>query len=232
MTSATARSDAGARPRDEARTLFRNAILDAAEAVFAERGFHAARIQDIAKRARIAVGTVYNHFTQKDDVLLALFEERMRDLHAEVAGRPEDAPEFEAKLHTRLRRMLGFLDRHRSFFAVASEHGLTGSTPPGSAATLRGCRANPFEQINDDFRALVREGIHVGALRAGDEACLTRFLGGTIRALVVGAVEDRAQRIEDEAAVIASLFLRGATSAPVRGAGTRKPASRPKRSST
>ena len=45
------------RRRDEARALFRNAILDAAEAVFAEHGFHGAHVQDIADRARIAVGT-------------------------------------------------------------------------------------------------------------------------------------------------------------------------------
>ena len=55
--------------REEAKQLFRNAILEAAEIVFSERGFHAARIQDIAARARIAVGTVYNHFEQKEDVL-------------------------------------------------------------------------------------------------------------------------------------------------------------------
>ena len=57
--------------RSEAKALFRNAILDAAEIVFAERGFHEARIQDIAARARIAVGTVYNHFETKEDVLAA-----------------------------------------------------------------------------------------------------------------------------------------------------------------
>ena len=39
------------RRRDEARALFRNAILDAAESVFAQRGFHGARIQDIAEQA-------------------------------------------------------------------------------------------------------------------------------------------------------------------------------------
>src|ERR1700722_4944580 len=97
--------EAPLRRRDEARALFRNAILDAAEAVFAERGFHGARIQDIAERARIAVGTVYNHFEQKDDVLSALLEERVEGVVAQIRARPGDPKEFRARLHARMTRL-------------------------------------------------------------------------------------------------------------------------------
>src|SRR5262249_11395598 len=77
VTLAKAKKGPAPRRREEARALFRNAILEAAEEVFAERGFHGARIQDIAARARLAVGTVYNHFGQKEDVLRALLEEHI-----------------------------------------------------------------------------------------------------------------------------------------------------------
>src|ERR1700761_5420340 len=91
------------RRRDEARALFRNAILDAAEAVFAERGFHGARIQDIAERARIAVGTVYNHFADKDEVLSALLEERTEGLLALVQGSGGPSlRSFRARLEARV----------------------------------------------------------------------------------------------------------------------------------
>src|SRR5580658_6096915 len=97
------------RRRDEARALFRNAILDAAEAVFAERGFHGARIQDIAERARIAVGTVYNHFSQKDDVLSALLEERTEGLLEQVRAGGDDAKGFRPRLEARVGRMLEYV---------------------------------------------------------------------------------------------------------------------------
>src|SRR5271167_2269342 len=112
------------RRRDEARALFRNAILDAAEAVFAERGFHGARIQDIAERARIAVGTVYNHFEQKDDVLSALLEERTEGLLAQVRDGESDPDGFVPRLRARVARMLTYVEQHRAFFAIANEHGL------------------------------------------------------------------------------------------------------------
>src|SRR5271168_2503520 len=126
------------RRRDEARALFRNAILDAAEAVFAERGFHGARIQDIAERARIAVGTVYNHFDQKDDVLSALLEERTEGLLAQVLAGGNDPKEFRARLQATVARMLAYVQKHRAFFAIANEHGLfAGTAAPGARSAPR-----------------------------------------------------------------------------------------------
>ena len=46
-------------------------ILDAAVAVFAERGFFVSRISDIAERANVADGTVYLYFKNKDEILAA-----------------------------------------------------------------------------------------------------------------------------------------------------------------
>src|SRR5262245_8480994 len=112
------------RCRDEARALFRKAILEAAEEVFAARGFHGARIQDIAEHARIAVGTVYNHFEQKEDVLHALLEERTEGFLDQLAPQKGDPAAFEASLTARVTRMLRYAEAHRSFFMVAADHGL------------------------------------------------------------------------------------------------------------
>ena len=46
-------------------------ILDAAVAVFAEKGFFVSRVSDIADRAGVADGTVYLYFKNKDEILAA-----------------------------------------------------------------------------------------------------------------------------------------------------------------
>jgi TetR/AcrR family transcriptional regulator, fatty acid metabolism regulator protein len=46
-------------------------ILDAAVAVFAEKGFFSSRVADIADRADVADGTVYLYFKSKDEILMA-----------------------------------------------------------------------------------------------------------------------------------------------------------------
>ncbi len=52
----------------------RSAILMSALTVFSEKGFHRATIKDIARAAGLAEGTIYNHFENKDSLLLSLFE--------------------------------------------------------------------------------------------------------------------------------------------------------------
>ncbi|MCW1917319.1 TetR/AcrR family transcriptional regulator [Rhodobacter sp. KR11] len=66
-------------------------ILDAALDLFREAGFDAVRIEDIAARAEVSAGTVYNYFATKGDVLLALVSlevEEVLDQGAAVVACP------------------------------------------------------------------------------------------------------------------------------------------------
>jgi AcrR family transcriptional regulator len=63
-----------ARARRIAPAARKEAILDAALTVFAERGFEAARLDDVAARAGVAKGTLYLYFKDKE----SLFEELLR----------------------------------------------------------------------------------------------------------------------------------------------------------
>src|SRR4051812_32124839 len=50
----------------------RNQILDAATAVFSEKGFHRATIRDVAQAAGVADGTIYNYFDNKAALILGI----------------------------------------------------------------------------------------------------------------------------------------------------------------
>lgn len=82
----------------------RDQILDAAAAVFAERGFHPTTIRDVARRAGVADGTIYNYFGNKSDLLLGIFERMKQSVLA--GDTPPPAPEG-ADLRTLLRATLG-----------------------------------------------------------------------------------------------------------------------------
>jgi AcrR family transcriptional regulator len=209
VTAARAKKGAAPRRREEARVLFRNAILESAEEVFAERGFHGARIQDIATRARLAVGTVYNHFGQKEDVMRALLEERIEQLLLELAPAPGDPRPFEANLAARLGRMITYTTRHRGFFTLASEHGLMGSAS-GAAREFLGPRPlRHVERFRRALREIAEQGVLAGALRPLDFDVMARFLGGALRA-VLQVGEDERGAPEEEARLVVSLFLHGA----------------------
>jgi AcrR family transcriptional regulator len=75
-----------ARPKSEDK---RNAILDAATRVFAERGLTAAPTSEISKQARIAEGTLFTYFKTKDDLINALYREIKLELaDAMMSGFP------------------------------------------------------------------------------------------------------------------------------------------------
>ncbi|MEV5408940.1 helix-turn-helix domain-containing protein [Thermopolyspora sp. NPDC052614] len=56
----------------------RRGMLDAARAVFAERGFAEAGIADVVERAGCSVGSLYHHFGGKTELYLALWEDHHR----------------------------------------------------------------------------------------------------------------------------------------------------------
>jgi AcrR family transcriptional regulator len=85
------RTGAIAASRQSARTAKaaarRDAILDAALDEFSARGFAAARLDDVAKRAGVAKGTIYLHFKDKEN----LFQELIRAKMGPVVGTLESA---------------------------------------------------------------------------------------------------------------------------------------------
>jgi AcrR family transcriptional regulator len=67
-----------AKAQDPIQTMLvaarRTQILDAAIAVFSEKGFHRATIKEIARVAGIADGTIYTYFASKDEILIAVLD--------------------------------------------------------------------------------------------------------------------------------------------------------------
>lgn len=101
----------------------RDQILEAAATVFAEKGFHAATIKDIARAAEIADGTIYIYFKNKTALLLGIFE-RMKDVAMQNAvPQALDAPDFATFLRMLLQQPLAAFeqDQFALFRIVVSE---------------------------------------------------------------------------------------------------------------
>lgn len=80
----------------------RQHLVEAAAAVFAEKGFTSTRVADIAERAGIGKGTVYEYFTSKEELLFAVFEW----IDSRVSTRVEAVLAEEISGHEKLLRLL------------------------------------------------------------------------------------------------------------------------------
>jgi len=76
----------------------RKLILDAAIRVFADHGYHGARVGDIAEDAGVAHGLLYHYFSSKDEVLRTIFVENWGQLIARFRTVEESAEPAAQKL--------------------------------------------------------------------------------------------------------------------------------------
>ena len=121
--------------REQNREAVRTRIVNAALALFQEKGFDATTTKAIARRARIAEGTVFNYFETKEDIALYFFELEVDHAIAAVRkdARLRRAP-LEEKLFALIQTQLDFLKPHQRFIGAAFIHALRPTSKLGFSA--------------------------------------------------------------------------------------------------
>jgi AcrR family transcriptional regulator len=131
-------------------------ILTAAEAVFIEQGLAGASMSQIAERAGVAVGTLYNRFKDREALLLALLAQRRAELLAEleVTASQLEPLELPERLTGVVHALLVQCEQHRPFLRLvfASEWG----HGPGKELMLRALRER-LEAVLAPSRSALRE---------------------------------------------------------------------------
>jgi TetR/AcrR family fatty acid metabolism transcriptional regulator len=165
------------RPFTESREQRRRAILDSAVRVFAEHGFFAARIRDIAAGAGVAEGTIYLYFEGKDDLLLTAFREKVNEFVASVREVTASELPFEQRL---------------ARFAELQFQSIEAEPPLAMVLLLESRQSSKFYggAVRDVLRTyaqaidtLLAGGVERGELRADTEIPLARRM-------LIGALEE------------------------------------------
>lgn len=91
----------------------REAILDAALSTFVARGYSETKVGEIAERARVAEGTLYTYFDSKEDLLLALFDEKWGGIIDEIRGRIARYDDPDDKLKAMFKAVVDLFKKDR-----------------------------------------------------------------------------------------------------------------------
>ncbi len=195
-------TDKPVRLRDRLRDEASRAILEAAEQVFSEDGL-GARMERIAVRAGVAVGTLYNHFRDREALASALACSRREGLFARLdaalaasAGRP---------VREQLRAFIGAVAEHGKVHGRYLAMLVQAGAGPASASPGKSL----LDELIGRADVVVARGIGAGELRAEAREILTLALVGAIRTANVRILEGGATW-ETLTEPLLDLFLRGA----------------------
>lgn len=144
--------------RQRERLQRRADILQAAEQVFAEKGYHAASIEEIAHTAEYASGTVYLYFKDKEALYIELFEDKIRAMSLALqteAARGKDPLDALQKL---IRARMDYFEQNRQFFSIYAREGM-------NVFAKRDGRWSKVAALYEEFLAMVARLIQSGQRR-------------------------------------------------------------------
>ncbi|QIM20237.1 TetR/AcrR family transcriptional regulator [Phycicoccus sp. HDW14] len=159
MTSSTTTARSPRMPRSERRAQ----LLDAAQAVFVQSGYHAAAMDEIAERAGVSKPVLYQHFPGKLDLYLALLDTHCETLEQLVRSALEATDgDNEQRVRATVAAYFDFVSREDAAFRMVFESDLT--SVPQVRARLDAVELTCAEAISeviaedtgvDDERALL-----------------------------------------------------------------------------
>ena len=95
-----------------------DAILGAAEKVFARDGYQQARMDDIAATAELSKGTLYYYFKSKDAIFVRLLERESDKVFEEIRRRIPETSSFHEALDQTVRFYLEYFEDNRGFLKM------------------------------------------------------------------------------------------------------------------
>lgn len=150
------------------------AILDAAQRVIAQNGYHRAQISRIAAEAGVAAGTVYLYFQNKPDLLICLFRERLgmmiREARESIAGASDAREKLKSFIASHF-RVLGTSSDLAAVTQIEMRQADTGVQQQISQMT------KGYLQVIDE---IVLEGQAQGILRRVDPRQVRNLIFGTL----------------------------------------------------
>jgi AcrR family transcriptional regulator len=182
-------------------------LLDAAERVFSEKGYHATSVRDIAHEAGFSVGGVYQFFTSKDELYLKVVESQWEFFFG-LLDEARKAGSARGRLEALTAAMFRTFEERRGFFRLfLSERGRLTASFSGLITERVGAHTR---KLREELVDLMRQGVEEGTLRTGDPGMLASAYLGMVHNCIFEALSSGAPRPTRSPSEILSLFLDGA----------------------
>jgi AcrR family transcriptional regulator len=150
------------------------ALLRAARTVFAEKGYHEAKVDDIVALAKVAKGTFYLYFPDKRSI----FAELVRGLFARLGGailRVDPSADVEAQVKHNIRAIVAVLLDDAALTSILLSH--AAGLDPAFVKQLRSFR----QEVKKLLELSLSEGQRLGIVAQGDTELYATFTIGALK---------------------------------------------------
>jgi len=194
--------------RERVKLANRQAILSAAEEIFAEKGFYAATVDEIAERAEFSKGALYTYFKNKEDIFLSLVIDKVDRQNAMNKGMESDLTPVERIGHL-IDAHLKFFEKNKEYFQIiASERTRFRA---GTHNKLRRELMKRFQIYLKDVEGVMKAAVDNGDLRSIAPDYLATALIGLINSFTAQWILTGGESsLMELSPVITSLFFEGA----------------------
>jgi len=180
-------------------------ILKVATEVFAEKGFNEATISQIAQKAKVAEGSIYDYFENKEDLLFSIPEERMENF---LSGLYENLEGVEGALN-KIRKLiwyhLNFYEKNRDYVLILLQNI---RLKPSFTSTRAYALIRDFSRL---VVQIIEKGKKEGAIRKDVDSKLLRdaILGSIEHVTIRGSILGGLTKLTSVAPRIYDFFVSG-----------------------
>ena len=188
----------------------REEILQAAERVFAQNGFHNSTVAEIAKESEFAIGTLYQFFKNKEELYYTMMIEKFDLLYSTLLTEVGKNKRCLEKLSCLVEVVFSFIEQNVDFFKIFTWE-------------LNVLNANMNNKLKDQLIAkhfayiklisdVIKEGLRERVLKEGNADDLSSALVGMMNVFSFNWIFNQQQdSLSAKAPIIVNLFLNGAT---------------------
>lgn len=162
---------------DRRRERTRAKLSDAARSLIAEKGVAGLRISEITERADVALGSFYNHFSSKEEIVEAVVAESLRELTEALAAPTAEDQDVAELVSSAIRRFVGLAYDSPDFAQLV--------------VNLNHADALFTTSVHPAARSAVELGVASGRFHVSDVGMAVTSVVGGAMALMRGVLDGR-----------------------------------------
>jgi uroporphyrinogen III methyltransferase/synthase len=169
--------------KENSRQLKRKKIIESASVLFSRKSYHEVMMEEVAKLASIAKGTVYNYFSSKEELYFSIMKGRMEKLTVSLKDIISDQQSNVDSLRSFILHLYMFMLKYQNFFMMYRKESL-------SAGHVLCSELIELEKdLKEILRKIIQSGKSEGIFRDIDEEFGVDLVLGSIYGAVHRGIE-------------------------------------------